>query len=106
MSKANVAAAAGIDITMKSVVGKLFKPDFSKDKDLTEALASHVGCAEELLDAAIAVSMLGKGHSIDRRSCSYCSNVLEILEALKDALRVGRHGVELEQMRRKKGKAA
>lgn len=93
------------DIEPKSQIGKLFTHDYSKEKNLADVLGMHISRAEELLNAAMLVLSEGAEQE-DGECCHFCSTAYEVLGAYKDAVRFSINGVELEQMRRSKVKAA
>lgn len=93
----------------KSIIGNLFNPEFSKEKDLNYALRAHLIGASSLLDAAILAAIEGKRLSEEEEFDAVALNgifhmIWDLLGGYRDAVWAGSEETEQEGFRR--GKSA
>ena len=86
-------------IKEKSIIAGLFNPTM-KSENLAEAINARISLASPLLDSAIRAARDGAGE------CPCCHDSVDLLEAYKAIVRLTLYAAEMDQMRRKKGKAA
>ncbi len=79
----------------------LFTPDMKGEENLRDAIDSRILLAMPILNSAIRAAREGN----EDGGCSFCNDVLELLEAYKAIVWITLDAAETEELRRAKGKA-